>query len=139
MDDELKPQQNDGEDEDDYWDRLSEWERRMRQENLVKPEPEEFKETNEAPKLNLKEKFGGRLQVIVKLANIELTPEKSRYEGGTWHVEGKMVSTCSHCTCTFEISDMVALERGHLCNSNLLPLFLQHHTFLPRISPAIRS
>eukprot|EP01094_Clydonella_sp_ATCC50884_P002203 TRINITY_DN11691_c0_g1_i2.p1 TRINITY_DN11691_c0_g1~~TRINITY_DN11691_c0_g1_i2.p1 ORF type:complete len:678 (+),score=155.32 TRINITY_DN11691_c0_g1_i2:752-2785(+) len=28
------------------------------------------------------------LQVIVKLANIELTPEKPRYEGGVWHVEG---------------------------------------------------
>lgn len=28
------------------------------------------------------------LQVIVKLANIELTPENPRYEGGAWHVEG---------------------------------------------------
>ncbi|KAF9354695.1 hypothetical protein BGX34_010854 [Mortierella sp. NVP85] len=28
------------------------------------------------------------LQVIVKLANIELTPENPKYEGGTWHVEG---------------------------------------------------
>lgn len=32
------------------------------------------------------------LQVIVKLANIELTPDKPRYEGGTWHVEGQLVS-----------------------------------------------
>jgi hypothetical protein len=29
-----------------------------------------------------------RLQVIVKLANIHLTPDKPRYDGGTWHVEG---------------------------------------------------
>ena len=28
------------------------------------------------------------LQVIVKLANIELTPENPTYEGGAWHVEG---------------------------------------------------
>lgn len=28
------------------------------------------------------------LKVIVKLANIELTPENPRYEGGSWHVEG---------------------------------------------------
>ncbi|KAH7060001.1 hypothetical protein BKA57DRAFT_487756 [Linnemannia elongata] len=28
------------------------------------------------------------LQVIVKLANIELTPDNPKYEGGTWHVEG---------------------------------------------------
>ncbi|KAL2844164.1 hypothetical protein BJY01DRAFT_215221 [Aspergillus pseudoustus] len=30
------------------------------------------------------------LQVIVKLANIELTPEKPHYEGGTWHIEGQL-------------------------------------------------
>ncbi|KAF9118480.1 hypothetical protein BGW39_001141, partial [Mortierella sp. 14UC] len=28
------------------------------------------------------------LQVIVKLANIELTPDNPRYGGGSWHVEG---------------------------------------------------
>jgi hypothetical protein len=27
------------------------------------------------------------MQVIVKLANIHLTPEKSTYDGGSWHVE----------------------------------------------------
>lgn len=26
--------------------------------------------------------------MIVKLANIELTPENPRYTGGSWHVEG---------------------------------------------------
>lgn len=31
---------------------------------------------------------GRTLQVIVKLANIVLTPEKSHYPGGKWHVEG---------------------------------------------------
>ncbi|KAI9023242.1 hypothetical protein DFJ74DRAFT_699223 [Hyaloraphidium curvatum] len=31
---------------------------------------------------------GHRLQVIVKLANIVLTPEKPDYPGGSWHVEG---------------------------------------------------
>lgn len=31
------------------------------------------------------------LQVIVKLANIVLTPEKPEYEGGKWHVEGVLV------------------------------------------------
>ncbi|KAF5362188.1 hypothetical protein D9756_002171 [Leucocoprinus leucothites] len=30
------------------------------------------------------------LQVIVKLANIHLTPEKPSYNGGTWHVEGQL-------------------------------------------------
>ncbi|KAL2915333.1 hypothetical protein HK105_205198 [Polyrhizophydium stewartii] len=31
---------------------------------------------------------GRRLQVIFKLANIHLTPEKPRYNGGSWHIEG---------------------------------------------------
>lgn len=32
---------------------------------------------------------GRTIQVIVKLANIHLTPEKPKYAGGSWHVEGK--------------------------------------------------
>ncbi|UNI18003.1 hypothetical protein JDV02_004304 [Purpureocillium takamizusanense] len=31
-----------------------------------------------------------RLQVIVKLANIHLTPEKPTYDGGSWHIEGQL-------------------------------------------------
>ncbi|KAG8904243.1 hypothetical protein FRC01_008816, partial [Tulasnella sp. 417] len=31
---------------------------------------------------------GKKVQVIVKLANIHLTPEKPEYPGGNWHVEG---------------------------------------------------
>ncbi|CAI7915971.1 unnamed protein product [Closterium sp. NIES-53] len=31
---------------------------------------------------------GRRLQVVVKVASIQLTPESPRYPGGTWHVEG---------------------------------------------------
>ena len=45
---------------------------------------------NEVKKaVDLREKT---LQVIVKLANIVLTPEKPEYGGGTWHVEGE------HCS-----------------------------------------
>jgi hypothetical protein len=31
------------------------------------------------------------LQVIVKLASVELKPERPEYSGGTWHVEGQLV------------------------------------------------
>ncbi|VUC20371.1 unnamed protein product [Clonostachys rosea] len=31
-----------------------------------------------------------RIQVIVKLANIHLTPDKPKYEGGSWHIEGQL-------------------------------------------------
>ncbi|KAJ2932776.1 hypothetical protein H1R20_g4321, partial [Candolleomyces eurysporus] len=85
-------QQEEGEDEDDFWDRRQEW---IRQTRVVEqPEPEEqFKPSIlEREPLNFKEEFGDLpLQVIVKLANIELTPEKPEYGGGTWHVEGKRV------------------------------------------------
>jgi hypothetical protein len=41
---------------------------------------------------------GRRLQVIVKLATIHLTPDRPEYAGGSWHVEGmlneRIVSTC---------------------------------------------
>jgi len=35
------------------------------------------------------------LQVIVKLANIELSPDKPKYKGGAWHVEGQLVCSIS--------------------------------------------
>lgn len=40
------------------------------------------------------------LQVIVKLASVELTPEKPEYEGGSWHLEVRRNSLrelCSKC------------------------------------------
>ncbi len=42
---------------------------------------------------------GRRLQIIVKLANIELTPEQPKYAGGSWHVEGMEVSRNSSGSC----------------------------------------
>lgn len=35
--------------------------------------------------------------MIVKLANIELTPENPEHNGGSWHIEGQLVSClCCH-------------------------------------------
>ncbi|KAF9929590.1 hypothetical protein FBU30_001431 [Linnemannia zychae] len=48
----------------------------------------EFTPRESPPKYTLSQPGGKPLQVIVKLANIELTPENPTYEGGTWHVEG---------------------------------------------------
>lgn len=72
---------------------------------ITQPEPDVF----ELPEKRMSEKYSratnrfksrkgpldlrmeyGKLQVIVKLANIRLTPEKPVYEGGSWHVEGQM-------------------------------------------------
>ena len=70
---------------------------------IKQPEPEKFEPPIEPdPTFDLKEEYGkkksggdggdGGLQVIVKLANIQLTPENPSYDGGSWHVEGQLVS-----------------------------------------------
>ncbi|KAF8065186.1 hypothetical protein FPV67DRAFT_1696141 [Lyophyllum atratum] len=101
------PQQEDGEDEDAYDERRQEWYEATRR--VVQPEPGTFaphilhphvhpefyvKGTHKfKPEffVDLQRDYGHRgLQVIVKLANIHLTPENPEYEGGTWHVEGQM-------------------------------------------------
>lgn len=61
------------------------------------PEPGEFKiprpDSDRVQPINFRTDFCHRkLQIIVKLANIELTPEKPEYEGGSWHIEGQLVS-----------------------------------------------
>ncbi|KAL9015696.1 MAG: hypothetical protein Q9185_006922 [Variospora sp. 1 TL-2023] len=40
------------------------------------------------PYVNLRKDYG-QLQIIVKLANIHLSPENPEYPGGSWHVEGQ--------------------------------------------------
>ncbi|KAK7431822.1 hypothetical protein QQZ08_001763 [Neonectria magnoliae] len=59
--------------------------------------PDAKEDVDELIKLNASEvKASGffnnasRIQVIVKLANIHLTPEKPTYEGGSWHIEGQL-------------------------------------------------
>jgi len=59
----------------------------------VKPDVGDFVPRPEHPPLDLRQTYKGQgLQVIVKLANIELTPRKPTYIGGSWHVEGQLVS-----------------------------------------------
>ena len=61
---------------------------------VKQPEPEKFEPPIEPdPTIDLKEEYAkSGLQVIVKLANIHLTPENPSYDGGSWHVEGQLVS-----------------------------------------------
>jgi hypothetical protein len=106
-----QPHQRPDESEDDFWERRSEWERDVRK--VVRPQPSTFHPPTVIPHLsqkyldasgNLKEELRVDLardyakrgiQVIVKLANIHLTPEKPEYAGGTWHVEGQLVRSIS--------------------------------------------
>ena len=84
------PQRKRNEDEQDFDERRDAWYKETRV--VVRPEPGVFEPLPSPPKLNFREVYGKRgLQVIVKLANIELTPDKPEYDGGSWHVEGQMV------------------------------------------------
>lgn len=86
-----KLRQRDDEQDDDFFYRYHQWEINTRK--LVQPEPGEFESPlkPEAP-VNLANDYASKgLQVIVKLANIHLTPDGPEYEGGTWHVEGQLV------------------------------------------------
>ncbi|VUC30769.1 unnamed protein product [Clonostachys rosea] len=57
----------------------------------VQSQPLEFEAENYGPSQgeSLRERFEG-LQIIVKMASIELTPEKPEFPAGGWHVEGQM-------------------------------------------------
>ncbi|OLN95655.1 hypothetical protein CCHL11_04972 [Colletotrichum chlorophyti] len=61
---------------------------------VMKPKVPEYEGMNlQATDVNLKSGFFGgreRIQVIVKLANIHLTPENPKYGGGSWHIEGQL-------------------------------------------------
>ncbi|KAF8971362.1 hypothetical protein BDZ97DRAFT_1901571 [Flammula alnicola] len=78
------------ESEDEFYERRQRWCQETRQ--VVRPEPAKpFAPLSTPPKFSLREEYGNRgLQIIVKLANIELTPEKPEYDGGSWHVEGQL-------------------------------------------------
>ncbi|CAE6506760.1 unnamed protein product [Rhizoctonia solani] len=74
-------------DNDKYDEAYSEW-----RENRPISTPEIITGSYEPGTLEKREisyDLGGRtIQVIVKLANIHLTPENPKYTGGSWHVEG---------------------------------------------------
>ncbi|MCJ1445848.1 MAG: hypothetical protein MMC23_006353 [Stictis urceolatum] len=93
--DEEWPEQGEDEDYADFEAREDAFQQRRREfKKLVIPEPGKFEEPDGRPgydPMSLHEDFGRRgLQIIVKLANIHLTPEKPEYSGGTWHVEGQL-------------------------------------------------
>jgi hypothetical protein len=101
---EEQPQRLPNETEEELYERRDQWARDTRR--VVKPEPGKFapppqrlfyfskdgKQTEDEKLVDLRKEYADRgLQIIVKLANIHLTPEKPYYDGGTWHVEGQLV------------------------------------------------
>ncbi|KAL0573732.1 hypothetical protein V5O48_008228 [Marasmius crinis-equi] len=79
--------------DDERYDRDEEWLRDNRV--LIQPEPEDYKPYDREilSQVDLRKDWKEQgLQIVIKLANIELSPEsgKTSYEGGTWHVEGQL-------------------------------------------------
>ncbi|KAJ2752581.1 hypothetical protein GGI19_003729 [Coemansia pectinata] len=70
-------------DDDEYDEELVLWKRRA---TFVHPQPEPF--VSPARPVNPYKLYGRRLQAIVKMANIELTSERSIYDGEDWNVAG---------------------------------------------------
>jgi hypothetical protein len=104
---------NDWDDEAPEWDTFDEdawnevYEGWAADRPIVLPEPGEFKPVKSLKwdRVDLRTQFPGqRLQVIVKMANIELTPDNPEYEGGSWHIEGQLVNTPSSLPPMYEIS-----------------------------------
>lgn len=101
---EEKPQRLPNETLDEWDERRYQWACDTRR--VAKPEPGLFvpkvrggyltpdgEEFNHETRVDLRKEYVDRgLQIIVKLANIHLTPEEPNYGGGTWHVEGQLVS-----------------------------------------------
>ncbi|KAJ2461107.1 hypothetical protein GGF42_000411 [Coemansia sp. RSA 2424] len=67
---------------DEYVERYQRWEESKA---FVHPQPESFIAPGRPTTPYCLR--GRRLQAIVKISNIELTPEKPEYDGGNWHVE----------------------------------------------------
>lgn len=79
-------------DEEAFYERSQRW---YNTRPIILPEPESFvapEESAESEIGDLRKQFSDTgLQVIVKLANIELSLENPTYEGGSWHIEGQLV------------------------------------------------
>ncbi|KAJ6438835.1 WD40 repeat 2 [Purpureocillium lavendulum] len=52
-----------------------------------------------------------RIQVIVKLASIHLTPEKPTYDGGAWHIEGQLNEHICATALFYYASDNITASR----------------------------
>ncbi|KAI0386982.1 hypothetical protein F5Y04DRAFT_275437 [Hypomontagnella monticulosa] len=66
---------------------------RLRENTVLRwPEPEDYYLRKRCPgnDINFKKDFPSGIQIIFKLSNIQLTPEKPNYDGGPWHVDGAL-------------------------------------------------
>ncbi|KAF9443183.1 hypothetical protein P691DRAFT_843796 [Macrolepiota fuliginosa MF-IS2] len=110
------PTREDGEDKWTFLDRQEDWKNTKKKQFIVLPNPEPFEggsDSSEEDRVDLKTDFDTtELQIIVKFANIHLTPEKPEYQGGTWHVEGHLNEHI--CATTIYYYDNKNITASHL-------------------------
>lgn len=82
-------EEDDSDDDDYFWERQEEWYNTTHPIEHPNPALASYSFPG-VSSFKTSEFFGGakRLQVIVKMANIHLTPENPTYGGGSWHLEG---------------------------------------------------
>ncbi|EJD02430.1 uncharacterized protein FOMMEDRAFT_29447 [Fomitiporia mediterranea MF3/22] len=88
---EVDPRHPQNEDAEDYYEELEGYIDNIWEEDRIVGLPQVPEEgyTGGREKRDNNVSLRGRtIQVIVKLANIHLTPEKPEYKGGSWHIEG---------------------------------------------------
>ncbi|RJE26931.1 hypothetical protein PHISCL_00738 [Aspergillus sclerotialis] len=133
------PKRKDGESEDDFFERCD----RLRAKCPVRlPEPGKFKppEIDRRGKIDLRAMFAEKgLQVIVKLANIELTPDKPEYDGGSWHVEGQLNEhICATAIYYYDSENITEStlsfrQRGNQYNMDEINYEQDRHGFLQQV------
>lgn len=113
-------------DVDELWERrcqpdYQDWVRTVRL--LHQLEPEQYCDRNAAGRHNFRERHPDGLQIIFKLANIHLIPEKPTYDGGTWHIEGELneriCATVLYYYGQDNITDSYLAFRHQLCFEDL--------------------
>ncbi|WTB86883.1 DUF4246 domain-containing protein [Streptomyces cellulosae] len=89
-----EPEEDDFEDKEAYEKALEAWESAEEEwydnRRPILPDAPEFSPPQVPEGSDRVSLRGRRLQVIVKLATIHLTPDKPEYAGGSWHVEGML-------------------------------------------------
>ncbi|OMH82437.1 hypothetical protein AX774_g4077, partial [Zancudomyces culisetae] len=82
--------EEEGEEEEYEYEEEYYWEIFREQKLVTSPAEYSFSPQNIIEPVDIVDLNGTRLQVIVKMANICLTPEKPTYKGGVWHIEGML-------------------------------------------------
>ncbi|KAF2488955.1 hypothetical protein BU16DRAFT_520007 [Lophium mytilinum] len=86
---ESRPKEDDETSDDvDAYERDEQWLHDTRV--LVEPDAVAYDDVDRQPHVKMDFKDFSKIQVIVKIATIHLTPEKPAYAGGSWHIEGQL-------------------------------------------------